>query len=122
MKRTIINLTLITVFLTAVTLGDLWFMHRYSGGMNERLNAVEDAGNYEDQIKASRSLDEYFRKNYYLAHRLIHTGRLDEVETLLHKLNAYIRTEDEHEVAATVAELRGRVDLLFNHWRRFSIE
>ncbi len=125
MKRTVINLTLITLFLTAIAVGDLLFMNRYSKEMNERLDAVEDAQSYEEKQNASKLLCEYFQSKYFLAHRLVHTGRLDEVETLLHKLNAYIKTEDEHEVDATVAELRGRVDLLFNHWhqpRQFSIE
>ena len=44
----------------------------------------------------------------------------EELEMLLHKLNAYLKTEDEHEIEATAAELRARVNLLYStdlyHW------
>lgn len=120
MKRTMTGLIVITVFVVAVVLADLWFMSQYAAGMNERLDAVANAEGFENQKHAAEELDRYFNEQDFWAHRFIPTGRMEELETLLHKLNAYIATEDEHEVLATAAEIRARVNLLYStdlyHW------
>lgn len=120
MKRTMTGLIVITVFVVAVVLADLWFMSQYAAGMNERLDAVANAEGFENQKYAAEELDRYFNEQDFWAHRFIPTGRMEELETLLHKLNAYITTEDEHEVLATAAEIRARVNLLYStdlyHW------
>lgn len=120
MKRTVISLTLITVFILAVAWGDIYFMTGYAKGMNDRLDAVEQAESFEEKKICALSLDRFFRSKGFWAHRFIPTGRIEELETLLHKLNSYIETKDDHEVEATVAELRARVNLLYStsiyHW------
>ncbi len=120
MKRTVISLTVITAFVLGVVVWDLWFMTRYVGGMNERLDALEAALEFEEQKACAAQLDDYFLSKNFWAHRLVPTGRMEELETLLHKLNAYIETKDEREVEATIAELRARLNLLYStdlyHW------
>lgn len=120
MKRTIVSLSLITVFILTVAIGDIWFMTGYADGMNRHLDAVEEARGYEEKKICALELDDYYQSKAFWAHRLVPTGRMEEIETLLHKLNAYIETRDDHEVEATVAELRARVNLLYStsfyHW------
>ncbi len=120
MKRTVISLSLITAFILAVVIWDLWFMTRYVSGMNDRLDALEAAGSLEEQKSLAMELDDFFMDRNFWAHRVVPTGRMEDLETLLHKLNAYIETEDEHEVEATIAEVRARVNLLYStdiyHW------
>lgn len=120
MKRTLISLGLITVFILAVVIADLWFMTRYAEGMNTRLDAIAEAESYQEKKELAAELDDFFLSRNFWAHRLVPTGRMEELETLLHKLNAYIETEDTHEVVATVAEIRSRVNLLYStsfyHW------
>ncbi len=129
MKRTLISLCLILIFILSVVIADLWFMNRYADGMNRRLDAIVKADSYEEKKRLAGELDVFFVSHDFFAHRLVPTGRMEEMETLLHKLNAYIETEDSHEVAATVAELRSRVNLLYStfmyrwyHPERFRIE
>lgn len=120
MKRTLISLGLITVFIITVVIADLWFMSRYAEGMNSRLDAIAEAKSYLEKKKLAKELDDFFVSQDFWAHRLVPTGRMEELETLLHKLNAYLETEDSHEVTATVAEIRSRVNLLYStsiyHW------
>ena len=120
MRRTVISLAVITVFILTVVIGDQWFMGRYADGFNERLDILEKAENLEEQKEGAAELDRFYKEGSFLAHRLIPTGRLEEIEMLLHKLNAYIETEDDHEVEATIAEIRARVNLLYStnlyHW------
>ena len=120
MKRTLISLSLITVFVLSVVIGDLWFMTHYVGGINDRLDKLEAAEGLDEQKACAAELDDFFVSHNFWAHRLVPTGRMEELETLLHKLNAYIETEDVHEVEATVAELRARANLLYStdlyHW------
>ena len=120
MKRTVISLTVIIVFILAVICGDLWFMSSYAHGMNLRLDAIAQADSLEAKKQRAAELDEYFLKRNFWAHRLVPTGRMEELEALLHKLNAYLKTDDSHEVDATIAEIRARVNLLYSttiyHW------
>lgn len=120
MKRTWISFGVLVVFILAVVCGDLWFMSSYADGMNRRLDAIMEAGTLEDKKSCAEDLDAYFVKKNFWAHRLVPTGRMEELETLLHKLNAYLNTADEHEIEATVAEIRARVNLLYStdvyHW------
>ncbi|MBQ8894031.1 MAG: DUF4363 family protein [Clostridia bacterium] len=120
MKRTMVSLILIILFILAVVLGDLWFMSSYAEGMNDRLDALLEAKTLEEKKSCALDLDAFFEKRNFWAHRLVPTGRMEELETLLHKLNAYLKTDDAHEVEATVAEIRSRVNLLYStaiyHW------
>lgn len=129
MKRTIISLSLITLFVFGVVFFDLFFMTRYVGALNDRMDLLEHASSREEQIERALDLGEFFKEHKFWANRLIPTDRMEDMETLLHKLNAYIETEDVHEVEATIAELRSRVNLLYStdpyHWyhpTRFRIE
>lgn len=120
MRRTWISFGLLSLFILAVVCGDLWFMSSYADGMNRRLDAITAAATMEEKKSCAAELDAYFTEKNFWAHRLVPTGRMEELETLLHKLNAYLKTEDEHEIEATVAELRARVNLLYSttvyHW------
>lgn len=129
MKRTLTSLIVITVFVVSVVVADLWFMSSYAKGMNERLEQIEKVETMEMKKEAVLDLEHYFKNKNFWAHRIVPTGRLEELETLLYKLNAYIAASDEHEVTATIAELRSRVNLLYStnlyHWyhpAEFSIE
>jgi hypothetical protein len=120
MKRTIISLTVIIVFILAVVCADLWFMSSYAYGINRHLDAILEAHTLESKKQRATELDEFFANKDFWAHRLVPTGRMEELEMLLNKLNAYLKTNDEHEVEATVAEIRARVNLLYStsiyHW------
>lgn len=120
MKRTWISLVIIIVFIIGVSVLDLWFVSEFAAGMTARLDAVSAAETLPEKKELAEELDRYYQKQQFWAHRLIPTGRLEELEMLLHKLNAYLKTEDEHEIEATAAELRARVNLLYStdlyHW------
>lgn len=124
MKRTMTSFIIITVFVFSVITADLWFMSRYADGMNKRLDRIDEVSSFEEKRTEAKALDEYFKRCDFWAHRLIPTGRLEEIETLLYKLNSYLVTADEHEVDATVAELKARVNLLYStmiyHWYHLS--
>lgn len=119
MRRIMISLGVISAFILIVVIGDLWFMNRYAARMNEGLDAIANAGTYEEKRQRAEELDVLFEDQSFWAHRLIPTNRLEELSTLLHKLNAYIESEDENEVGATVEEIRARVNLLYSTelWR-----
>ena len=114
MKRTLISFVLIVIFILGVVLGDLLFMSNYAEGMNQRLDMILSANTQEEMERYAAELDDFFVRKNFLAHRMIPTGRLEELETLLHKLNAYINTSDIHEIEATVAEIKSRVNLLYS--------
>ncbi len=120
MKRTTVAFSLIGVFILLVVGGDLWFSNSFAKQMNRRLDTVRDAGSTAEKVENVQKLDNYYQSQDFLAHRFIPTNRLEELEMLLHKLNAYLSVGDEHEVAATVAEIKARVNLLYStdvyHW------
>jgi hypothetical protein len=120
MKRTVISLILILFFIRLVVCGDLWFMSGFADGMNNGLDAIRDAETFADKKLLANELDSFYESRSFWAHRLIPTGRMEELETLLHKLNAYLKVGDDYEVEATVAEIRARVNLLYStsiyHW------
>ena len=120
MKRTIISLCIITVLIIAIVVGDLWFMSNFADGMNTRLDAIAGADTIVEKKQLAAELDNFYMKRNFWAHRLVPTNRMEDLETLLHKLNAYLKAEEENEIEATVAEVRARVNLLYStsvyHW------
>ncbi len=114
MKRTMVALGLITLFILTVVLLDFWFMTGFAKEMNNQLDRVEAAESFEEKKEFALKMDEYYSKRSFIAHRLVPTDRLDELKALLHKLNAYIQTKEEHEVLATTAEIRSKVNSMYS--------
>ena len=107
-------------FILVIVCGDLLFMTSFAEGMTERLNRIHQTDRLEEKIEIAKDLDEFYKKRSFMAHRLIPTDRVEEIEMLLHKLNAYLKEADANEIEATTAELRARVNLLYSttiyHW------
>mgnify|MGYP003302364265 CR=1 FL=1 len=120
MKRTFLSLAIILAFLLFIVGTDLVFMTTFADGMTKRLGLIIETENIELQKQYARNLDEYYRKKELLAHRFIPTDRIEEIETMMHKLNAYINEADENEIEATATEIQARINLLYStyvyHW------
>lgn len=120
MKRTFISFGIILAFLLVIVGTDLVFMTSFADGMTKRLDLIIETENIDLQKKRAKELDDYFRSKEFFAHRFIPTDRIEEIETMLHKLNAYISEEDKNEIEATAAEIRARINLLYStyiyHW------
>ena len=114
MKRTVICLSLIVVFVALVVILDIWFVSVYVDGFNQCLDQLDQGQTYSELSVAAERLSTYFHRKSFWAHRIVPTGRLEELETLITKLNAYIEVHDIHETRATSAELRARVNLLYS--------
>lgn len=129
MKRFFVCLGLIVAFIFTVLAADLWFMTEYADGMNQRLDAIEKASEFEEKIDRAADLAAYYESNSVYAHRLIPTSRLDEVEMLISRLIVFIKAEEGYEASATTAEIKSRINSLYStmiyHWyhpRDFGIE
>ncbi|MBQ7971787.1 MAG: DUF4363 family protein [Clostridia bacterium] len=120
MKQTFISFGIILAFLLVIVGTDLVFMTSFADGMTKRLDLIIETENIDLQKKRAKELDDYFRSKEFFAHRFIPTDRIEEIETMLHKLNAYISEEDKNEIEATAAEIRARINLLYStyiyHW------
>ena len=120
MKRTFISLAVILAFLIFIIGTDLIFMTSFADGMTKRLTLIIESDNIAYQREKAKEMDDYFRSKEFFAHRFIPTDRIEEIETRLHKLNAYIDEEDANEIEATAAEIRARINLLYStyiyHW------
>lgn len=120
MKRTFISLAVILAFLIFIIGTDLIFMTSFADGMTKRLTLIIESENIAYQKEKAKEMDDYFRSKEFFAHRFIPTDRIEEIETMLHKLNAYINEEDANEIEATAAEIRARINLLYStyiyHW------
>lgn len=116
MRRTMIPLGIIALSILLVVSLDLWFMTGFAMKMDRQLDLIEDAGDLEERKAAALEMDAYFKEKSFIAHRLVPTDRLDELGILLHKLNAYIQTEDEHETMATTAEIRAKINTMYSTW------
>ena len=120
MKRTFISLALILAIITLVVIGDLAFMTQFADGMTMRLDKIIESKSIVKQREIAEELGLFYKSKDFIAHRIIPTDRIEEIETMLHKLNAYIGEEDENEIGATAAEIRARVNLLYStyiyHW------
>lgn len=120
MKRTFISLAVIIFFLLLIIGTDLIFMTSFADGMTNRLNLIIETENIDLQKRLARELDDYYREKEFFAHRFIPTDRIEEIETMMHKLNAYINEEDKNEIEATAAEIQARINLLYStyiyHW------
>ncbi len=122
MKRTFISLAVIILFLLLIIGTDLIFMTSFADGMTNRLNLIIETENVDLQKQRARDLDDYFRSKEFFAHRFIPTDRIEEIETMMHKLNAYINEEDKNEIEATATEIQARINLLYStyiyHWHQ----
>ncbi len=129
MKRIFISLGVILAFMVLVLVADFVFMGHYADGMNQRLDSLEMAASYEEKMGCAKELISFYKSNDFLAHRLIPTGKLDELEMLLYRLVVFLKAEEDYEASATVAEIKARVNLLYStvfyHWyhpKEFGIE
>lgn len=120
MKRTFVSLAVILSFLLIIIGTDLVFMTAFADGMTERLDLIIETENIDLQKKRAKELGDFFCSKEFLAHRFIPTDRVEEIETMMHKLNAYINEEDKNEIEATASEIRARINLLYStyiyHW------
>ncbi len=129
MKRTFISFGILISLVVVAVGADLFFMTRFAAGITDRLDLISQEDLLYKKKEFAEDLDRFYEENSFWAHRVVPTDRLDEIEMLLHKLNAYLEEEDYNEVEATVAELRARINLLYStniyHWYhpfRFRIE
>ena len=129
MKRTFISFGILISLVLVVVGADLFFMMRFVEGITDRLDQISREDLLEKKKEIAADLDRFYEDNSFWAHRVVPTDRLDEIEMLLHKLNAYLKEEDYNEIEATAAELRARINLLYStniyHWYhpfRFRIE
>ena len=108
------------IFIITVVAVDLWVMTSFVSGMTRRLDLISDSDELMVQKELAKDLDSFYESKRFWIHRFVPTGKVEDIETLLHKLNAYLKEEDYNEVEATVAELRTRVNVLYStyiyHW------
>lgn len=112
MRRFLISLGFIMLFVIGSVVFEQWYMYRFAKGMNEGLDDIMEAKQYVKQTEAMGALNDFYEKNHPVISHLVFSNRLEEIETVLHKLNAYVAAEDENEVPATIEELRSRINLL----------
>ncbi len=119
MKRMVIPLIIIIALVGFIVAADLWFITSYASGMTERLDALSQAQPGEQAEQCREIIHFHFDKKFWVR-RFIPSARLDEIEMLLHKLDAYVEEGDQNEIGATTAEVRARVNRLFStflyHW------
>lgn len=116
MKRTFISLGTIVLLLIAVLAFDIIFTTYYSDGMLKRLDLLESVGTFENKMNAAEELIAFYEKNDIIAHRLIPTNRMDELESSIYRLVAFLEAGEDYEVSATVAEIRARIHSLYSTW------
>lgn len=128
MKRFLISLILILLFVGGSVVFDQWFMCRFAKEINGGLDRIVQAEEQSERDEAIKALNQCYDDRHPIADHLIFANRLEEIETLLYKLNAYVEAEDEEEILATAQELRARINLLHslefyrgNHPSDFSI-
>lgn len=116
MRRTFISFTLIMIFIVSIVGADLWIITKFCDGMTERLDAISMSEEIEEQRRLAEEMDRFYESYQFWLHRTVSTGKLEDIEMLLHKLNAYLKEADENEIEATAAEIRSRVNLLYSTW------
>ena len=120
MKRTFISLGVILALILTIVISDIVFITSFAKGLTDRLDAIYQTDLLDEKIAIAKDMDAFYKRKSFMAHRLIPTDRVEEIEMLLHKLNAYLKEEDTNEIEATAAELRARVNLLYStsiyHW------
>ncbi len=116
MRRTFISFTIIMIFIIAIVAADIIIITDFTSGMTERLDAISALEDFEEQKVLAKEMDSFFESRRFWIHRIVPTGRAEDIEMLLHKLNAYLKEEDKNEVEATAAEIRARVNTLYSTW------
>ena len=104
------------LFIFAVVFADVYIITDFSSGMTSRLDAISSTEDFQKQTVLAEEMDSYYESRRFWLHRFVPTGKLEDIETLLHKLNAYLKEEDEKEIEATTAEIRARVNFLYSTW------
>ena len=101
------------IIVTGVIIFDSVFMRRYSADLIcliERLETAED----RDKTACLEEIKKCFYERDFWAHRIVPTNRLEELETILARLSAYIESGERSEIRAAAAELKTRVRLLYS--------
>ena len=112
MKRFVISLLLIFVFVSSAVAFDQWYVNRFKNQLNAGVDAVVEAGDERQRLAATEELNAVYDRARFIVSQFVFANRLEEVETLLRKLSAYIEIGNEEEIGATAEEFRSRVDLL----------
>lgn len=112
MKRFVISLSLILLFIFAVILFDGWYIKTFKKEMNQGIDAIIAAENQAEFIAAGERLRDSYNRRKIILSKLVFTNRMEEMQTLVDKLMAYLDAENESEILATAAELRARINLL----------
>lgn len=112
MKRFLISLILILLFVGGSVVYDQLFMCRFAKEMDEKIGRIVAAENQEACRDAVVELNSYYGKRHPIADHLIFSNRLEDIETLIYKLNAYVEEDDKKEILATAQELRARINML----------
>lgn len=120
MKRTLISLGVILISLIIVVSWNLAFVSQYAREMKRELDYLCEAESYAEMKKAVRRMESIHEKNEQMAYCLIPAGKVEEIKTLLNKLNSYVETGDIDEIKATASELASRINLMYSvnlfHW------
>ena len=116
MKRTFISFMVIILFIITVVSADVYVITDFASEMTDRLDMISSTEDFQEQKALAEELDSVYESRRFWLHRFIPTGKLEDIETLLHKLNAYLKEEDEKEIEATAAEIRARVNFLYSTW------
>ena len=116
MRRTFISFTVIMLFIITVVSADVCVITDFSSGMTSRLDALSSTEDFQKQMALAEEIDSFFESRRFWLHRFVSTAKVDDIETLLHKLNAYLKERDEKEIEATTAEIRARVNFLYSTW------
>ena len=120
MKRFVISLSLILVFIMGAIFFEHWYMQDFAFTMNGQITLLEEAVRKQENVStAMEQLNDAYHRNRPIVSQLVFSNRLEEVETVLYKLNAYIKAADQSEINATIAELRARMRLLSSSQRYY---
>lgn len=112
MKRFIISLSFIFLFVISVIAFDQWYMDRFENRINQGLDAVLSAKDERGLQESIKMLNEDFYHSRSVVSQFVFANRLEEMETALYKLNAYVEIQDHDEIMATAEEVRARLHLL----------
>ena len=110
MKRIVVSLIAILVIVVFAVLSGILYSRAYVEGFEGLLDELDCTQQKEAVMD---KMIQYYWRHSAIVCRIVPLSRMEEIETLLYKLNAYVKKGDEKETLATSEELRARVKMIY---------
>lgn len=105
MKKIIITVSVIIIFLTCYCSWEFWYVNRFAKEMNDKLSRAVTATSTQEIDQISTDIEDYLQKRKLLFREVMSQDDMEEIMKVLTDINSYIREEQLPEARVAAAQM-----------------